>query len=238
MKNEEILLPYFKELKRLKDNNEFIIDKTGAKTVEIINCNIKGLNPEQWYLEFPGRKSPIKYIEKEMKWYNSLSLNIKGYVDDIKIWQQVCDKDGNVNSNYGWCIYSKDNYQQYNNSLLELIKNKDSRRACMIYNRPSMWQDYKNNGMNEFICTFATQQFIRNNKLIYIIYQRSADSIFGALFIDFAWHCEVYMKLYNDLKKNYKDLQIGQIDFNFGSLHVYERHFEMLDKICTYEVEK
>ena len=236
MTNEEILLPYFKKLKKLKDNNEFIIDKTGVKIVEIINCNIKGLNPQQWYLEFNGRKSPVKYIKKEIEWYNSMSLNIKGYVDDVEIWKKVSSKDGFINSNYGWCIYSKDNYKQYDNSLLELIKNQDSRRACMIYNRPSMWEDYKKDGMNEFICTFSTQQFIRNNKLIYIIYQRSADAIFGALFVDFAWHCEVYIKLYNNLKKHYNNLEIGQIDFNCGSLHIYERHFEMLDKICETKI--
>ena len=162
---------------------------------------------------------------------NGLSTGIT----EIKL-KDMLSKDGFINSNYGWCIYSKDNYKQYDNSLLELIKNQDSRRACMIYNRPSMWEDYKKDGMNEFICTFSTQQFIRNNKLIYIIYQRSADAIFGALFVDFAWHCEVYIKLYNNLKKHYNNLEIGQIDFNCGSLHIYERHFEMLDKICETKI--
>ena len=236
MKNEEIILPYFKELKRKKDNSEFKIDKTGVKTVEIRNCHIDGLNPLQPILEFPGRKTPENYVKKESNWYNSCSLNINGYVDDIKIWKQVSDNDGFVNSNYGWCIYSKENYKQYNHVLKELINNSCSRRASMIYNRPSMWIEYNQDGMNEFMCTYAVQYDITDNELNTIVYMRSNDSQYG-FFNDLAWQCEVYMKLYNDLKKYYKDLQIGVIDWNSGSWHIYERHFEMLDKICTYEVK-
>ena len=110
MTNEEILMPFFKQLYNKCINNDFVQDKSGVKIAEIWDCHIQGLNPMQSILEFNGRKSPIDYINKESKWYNSCSLNIKGYVDDVKIWQQVCDKDGFVNSNYGWCIYSKENY--------------------------------------------------------------------------------------------------------------------------------
>lgn len=235
-KNEDILISVFKELYQKFLNNNFTIDKTGAKTLALVDYSIRKLNPLQPILEFNGRKTPIDYIVKESRWYNSCSLNIKGYVDDVKIWNLVCDKDGYINSNYGWCIYSKENYKQYNHVLEELLKNKDSRRATMIYTRPSMWVDYNQDGMSDFMCTWGTHQIIDNNKLIYIVNQRSSDLIFG-FFNDFAHHCEVYKKLYNDLKQKYKDLEIGWISFNFGSLHIYERHFDMLKKIVGVENE-
>lgn len=228
--NEEILLPVYQQLKDKLDNNDFCIDKSGVKTVELINCNIKGLNPEQKILEFNGRKTPLKYVEKESRWYNSQDLNIKGWVDDVEIWKQVCDKHGYVNSNYGWCIYSAENHKQYLNSLESLINNKDTRQAMMIYTRPSMHYDSKRDSMSDFICTPYTHQFIRNDKLKYIVYQRSCDMIFG-LFNDLAWHQEVYMKLYNDLLSHYPNLKVGDIDINLGSAHIYERHFSMLEKI-------
>lgn len=231
MTNEEILLPYFKELKRKKDIGDFKIDKTGVKTVDIRNFHVEGLNPLQPILKFNGRETPTKYVEKESKWYNSTNLNIKGYVDDVKIWKQICDEDGFVNSNYGWCIYSKENFKQYKHVLKELINNSASRRAAMIYIRPSMWIEYNQDGMNEFMCTYSVQYDITHNKLNAVVFMRSNDCQYG-WFNDFAWQCEVYMKLYNDLKKVYKDLEIGVIDWNAGSWHLYERHFEMLDKIC------
>lgn len=230
MTNEEILMPFFKQLYNKVINNDFKIDKTGVKTVDIRNCHINGLNPLQPFLKFNGRETSKSYVEKESKWYNSCSLNIKGYVDDIKIWKQVCDKDGFVNSNYGWCIYSKENYKQYDHVLRELISNSSSRRAAMIYNRPSMWVDYNQDGMNEFMCTYAVQYDITNKKLNAIVYMRSNDAIFG-YYNDLAFQCEVYQKLYKDLLKKYPDLEIGVIDWNAASFHVYERHFDMLKKI-------
>jgi len=100
----------------------------------------------------------------------------------------------------------------------------------MIYTRPSMHYDYNRDGMSDFICTNTTQQFIRNNKLIYRVDQRSMDMVFG-LFNDLAWHQTVYNRFYNDLKKEYPNLEKGYININIGSAHVYERHFGMLEKI-------
>jgi thymidylate synthase len=233
MTNEQIMLPYFKILYDKIINEDFVIDKTGSKVVEIIGCKIDKLNPLQPNLNFNEiRKTPEKYVDKELKWYLSQSLSIINYVDDIKIWNDVCTKDDKkeINSNYGWCIFSQENYNQYDFCLNELINNKESRRACMIYTRPSMTIEYNRNGMSDFICTFNTQQFIRNNKFIYIVNMRSNDFKSG-FFSDFPWHCFVYNKLFNDLKNKYIDLQIGTIIWEANSFHVYERDFIMIQKI-------
>lgn len=232
MSNEDILRPIYKELNDKVKRQDFVTDKSGVKTVEIMDANVKGLDPEQLVLNFPGRKTPVEYVEKESRWYNSQSLNINDGVGDVKIWQQVADKDGFINSNYGWCIYSPENHKQFLSSLRELQKNPCSRRAVMIYNRPSMQFEYNRDGMSDFICTFSTQQFIRDNKLTYIVNQRSQDMIFG-LFNDLAWHQEVYNKFYEELRKTYSDLQKGAINLNIASAHVYERHFPMLEKMVT-----
>ena len=235
MKNEDRFMELFYLLYEKYKKNKFTIDKTGVKTLAIVDYKLTKLDPFQPFLKFNGRETPKAYVEKESKWYNSCSLSISGYVDDVKIWQQVCDKDGFVNSNYGWCIYSKENYKQYNHALNELLNNKDSRRAVMIYTRPSMWLEYKLDGMSDFMCTWGTHILINDdNEMIYIVNQRSGDLITGVM-NDFAWHCEVYQKLYKDLLKLYKDLKIGYITFNFGSVHIYERHFDMLKKIVGAE---
>jgi len=201
MNNEIILKKIINKFYKKIKNKDFIIDKSNVKCVEILTEKIL-LNPNQPIINFNIKKTNEEYCKKELNWYLSKSLSIKKYVDDIKIWNEVCTKDKNklINSNYGWCIFSQDNYNQYKNCLKELLININSRRAMMIYTRPSMWKDYNKNGMSDFICTNCIQCFIRNNKLIYVIEQRSCDFIFG-FFNDFYWHCYVYNKLLIELRE-------------------------------------
>lgn len=236
--NEKVLLKVYKELYDLLKQEKFVADKAdgkskdvvGTKCVEIINCNIKGLDPTQPLLDFGPRKTPEKYCKKELDWYLSEDLNIKGHVDDVKIWTQVCDKDGFINSNYGNLVFGKENFKQYQHALDELVAHPDSRRALIIFTRPSIWLEYNADGMSDFICTISAQVFIRDGKLYYINTMRSNDSILG-FGSDYFFACYVYNRLYNDLKVHYPDLQIGTIDWNAGSFHLYEAHFELLEKI-------
>lgn len=228
--NEYHLLKIFKKLNNKIINNDFVIDKSGVKLVELISIKINNLNPLQPILNFNIKKTNEEYCKKELNWYLSENLNIKGYVDDIKIWQNVADKNGNINSNYGWCCFSNDNYNQYKNCLNTLIRQKESRQAIMIYNRPSIHYDWNKNGASDFICCLQNQFLIRNNKLISIVQFRSQDAIFG-FFNDFYFKCYIYNKLYNDLKCIYPKLKIGNIIWIVNSFHIYERHFDLLKKI-------
>jgi thymidylate synthase len=202
-------------------NNQFVTDKTGVKTVEIMNAS------------FIADEDAIfgtlnhDYIERELQWYKSLSRN----VNDIpggppEIWKRVATPDGYINSNYGWCIWSDANYNQYTNVLDELRSNPDSRRATMIYTRPTMHMDYKLNGMSDFMCTNTVQYLVRDNKLHSLVYMRSNDAVFGYK-NDYACQKHVVDSLAKEL-----NIEPGNIHWNVASLHVYERHFDLIkDKI-------
>jgi thymidylate synthase len=223
-------------LKRLRDNvinKNFVIDKSGVKTVEILGARIV-LNPNQKYMEFNGRKSPKKYIEAELDWYDSQDLHVGKIAKIAKIWDQVSDKDGFINSNYGHLIYSEENGNQYLEVMNKLITNPDSRQALMVYNRPSIHKDAVDRGRSDFICTLGHQFVIRNNQLQSIVNMRSNDAIFG-FFNDFAWFATVHQRLLADLQKSkYPDLEMGKLIHIANSFHVYERHFDMLEKM-THE---
>jgi thymidylate synthase len=227
--NEEKLLPVIKIFQNKIRNSEFVIDKSGVKCVEIINAAIL-LDPHQPVLNFTYRKTPLEYVRAELAWYDSQDLRIERIAPHAKMWEKVSDKDGYVNSNYGWMIYSSENFNQFENCARELETNPDSRRAVMIYQRPSMWAEYLENGKSDFVCTDGTQLFIRENKLVYIVKQRSCDFIFG-FFNDFYWHCEVHKRMLERLRLTYSDLTFGVLVYDAFSLHVYERHFELIEKI-------
>ena len=232
--NEHEIMPYFYQLYDKIIAEDFVIDKTGAKQVELLGVQLE-LDPLQSVLKFGNAKqTSIKYAKKEIEWYDSQDLHVDEIAPHAKLWDSVCSKHMKVNSNYGWAIYSEENYFQFEHCIDELLKNKNSRRAEMIYQRPSMWRDYKKDGMNDFICTDGVQLFIRNNKLIYVIKQRSCDFIYG-FFNDFYWHCTVYSRAIKALKSY--NLDVGKIAYFIFSLHVYEKHFKLLENIVKNKLE-
>jgi thymidylate synthase len=80
------------------------------------------------------------------------------------------------------------------------------------------------------MCTCYTHQFVRNKKLVYIVYQRSCDAIFGFR-NDLAWHQYVANKLVKDLRDNNIDVDFyPEIIFSCGSIHIYERHFKFIEQ--------
>jgi thymidylate synthase len=211
------------DLRILFRTGKFEVDRTGCRTVELINAVFDATEPT-----ILGEVNE-EYVQRELIWYQSQSLNVNDIPGPTpKIWQSVADTCGHINSNYGWCIWSADNHNQYNSALSELLKNKSSRRAIMIYTRPSMQVDFNKNGMQDFMCTNSVGLFIRGDFLYYVVDQRSCDAWAGYR-NDCAWHRYVYDMLFNDLKPSYPDLQTYPVIFKVGSLHVYERQFYLLD---------
>jgi len=109
------------------------------------------------------------YIKAELEWYKSCSLNVydlKLYYGMVpKIWLDVSDPEGYINSNYGWCIYSNANGNQYNAVRDHLWNNPDSRHATMYYTRPTMHLCASLNGMRDHMCTYAVSYHRIDNRV-------------------------------------------------------------------------
>lgn len=215
------------ELKRLYKEGIFREGKYG-KTVEIQNAHF--LADKDWIIREPN----YDYAKREIEWYESQSLYVKDIPGDTpKIWQTCADKDGKINSNYGWCIFSDENGSQYDHCLNRLLDDHHTREACMIYTRPSMQVDCNNNGMHDFMCTYSTQVFLNpinefGYDLDYTVFMRSNDAVYGFC-NDIIWAKHVRDKLVADLNKCGLTVFPGKIIWNAGSLHVYERHFKYLE---------
>lgn len=204
------------------DRENFVIDKTGAKVLEVMGTSF--LIEEDRADKVIFGEPNFDYIDRELKWYESQSLFVKDIPGKVPaIWEAVADNKGRINSNYGYLIWSPDNYSQYANTLEELKKNPFSRRAIMIYTRPIMHYDYNRKGMSDFICTNTVQYMIRGEHLHAVVNMRSNDAIFGFR-NDYHWQRHVLGKLAAEL-----GVAVGDIIWQTGSLHVYERHFYLVD---------
>lgn len=208
---------YFKnELK----NENFIIDRTGSKTIEMLGASF--IADEDAIFGEVNQD----YVNAEIKWYNSMSTNINDIEygnEPPQAWKYAANKHGEINSNYGYLIFHQKFYEQYVQVCVELLKNPDSRRANMIYTRPSIWEEYYDNGKNDFICTNAVCYYIRDKKLHCVVQMRSND-IWAGYRNDRAWQQYVLNKLADDL-----DVEVGNIYWQVQNLHCYEKDFYLID---------
>jgi len=191
--------------------------KSGA-TVEILGASFVADEPA--IFGTPDQD----YIKREISWYNSQSRTVNDFPGDAPtIWKQISGKNGMINSNYGWCIYSPNNCSQYSKVIQELKSNPLSRRAIMIYNRPTMHRDYNVEGMQDFICTNAVSYYIRNNQLHSVVQMRSNDAVYGYK-NDYAWQKHVQELVAAEL-----DIEPGTLYWQVQNLHVYERHYHLIE---------
>jgi thymidylate synthase len=229
-----MIIPSVKDIREffvgeLKDE-AYTIDKTGAKTIEMIGASF--IADESSIFGTPN----TDYISQEMLWYTSMSTNIKDiygeHRDPPSAWQYAANQFGEINSNYGLLIYSEKYYSQFERVCDELFENPDGRRATMIYNRPSIWVEYNENGKSDFICTNAVTYYIRDNLLHAVVQMRSNDVVYGYK-NDWAWQNRVMHDIVHDLNfsNGNEDLEVGKMVWQVQNLHVYERHFDLVKNI-------
>lgn len=204
------------------------------------------------------RKPKQPYQQNELEWFITQSRNIEdlksiaGFIP--KIWEEIAEKDGTVNSNYGWCCLSKENGSQFWNAMKHLELDKHSRRAIMIYNRPTMHNDWINNRGNynlrwqyktpdaykglrgDFMCCQNNHFLIRDNKLEMTVHMRSLDAVFGYN-ADYIWFDWIFNKAVQYLKKTYPELERGNMVIYADSVHVYERHFKDLERAAMFDYQ-
>lgn len=215
----EAVREYFKT--ELAKGN-FTEDRNGGKTIEMLGASFIADEPSIF------GKPNQEYIDAEIEWYESQSTNIsdiypEGDKEPPKAWQMTANVHGEINSNYGYLIWSEKFYNQYEQVLEELRCNRDSRRASMIYTRPSIWNDFNEHGKNDFICTNSVTYYIRDDKLHCVVQMRSNDVVFGYK-NDYAWQEHILCALAEELGVE----NDGDIHWQVQNLHVYDRHFDLI----------
>ena len=202
---------------------EFVVDKTGCKMLEIVGATFVADEPAifgtvNW-----------DYVQREIDWYISQSLSVNDFPGGApEVWKAVAGEDGLITSNYGWVNWHRDNYFQYNHALEELKKNPYSRRAVVIHTRPRIWLEYNDRGRGDFMCTNAVQYLIRDGKLHVLVQMRSNDVVFGYK-NDRAWAEYMQRYMIRDLNTCQDAVvEAGDIYWHASSLHVYEKHFHLV----------
>lgn len=224
--NEEVV---FRKIYRDVVSRGTFVSPRGQRVLEIENYTYE-LPAFVKFQSFESRKLNIQYIKDELLWYirgDKFDLSI---TEKAKIWQQIVNSDMSINSNYGQYIFS--GVKQFDNVVKTLSDDRDSRRgSMMILQEAHLVSDTK-----DVPCTYALNFRIRDNNLNMSVHMRSQDAIYG-MGNDAPAFSFIHEMMLNALRRSYPDLMCGTYFHCADSFHVYERHFQMLEKLSGLNVQ-
>lgn len=224
---------YSKILKDISINPEYVSAPRGLLIKEITNAAITINDPAHCLYKNNRRGSQLKYIAAELVWYFT-GRNDIGFISKFaKFWEHLDNGNGTVNSAYGNLIFTESNdhnISQYVWAIHSLIRDKDSRQAILHFNKPShQWF-----GNKDFVCTLNGIFQIRDNYLNFTVDMRSNDLILGTP-TDVAFFCLLQIQAYHHLKKYYPDLKLGTYTHIMHSMHIYEKHFKLIEDMLAHD---
>ena len=189
-----------------------------AGTKAIFNESFSLLYPEDKIITTPERKFNLDYADFEWDWYLKGDRDAKEIGDRAKIWKQMMvPGTTNVVSNYGY-------FWNYNDQLKRVINelktNPETRKAIIVHYLLHELEMYK----YDTPCNVALNFYIRNEQLHLTIFARSIDLWFGFGNDQYCF-AKLMEKVSNELK-----ISIGQMHWMITNLHIYPRHYNLLEK--------
>ena len=201
------------------------VDARGSKQKELTFYKRVIEDPTDILISYPDRKFNPEYAITEWFWYLSQHKSTENIGKMAKIWDIIKDDNGECESNYGEYLIPTG---QWHWVINELVNDPDSRRATIAINQPY----HKNKNEKDIPCTQYLQFFIRDGMLDMGVYMRSNDVVFG--FCNDVFTFSLFHQLMcNDLKSimGSESLSLGEYHHHAGSMHIYERHYDMVKKI-------
>lgn len=209
------------------------VDVRGSKTRDIRDLAVElHMGEAPVITNFTARKMNLTYAKQEMLWY----LRADKYDDSIEqyatMWKKLKQPGGFYYSNYGQYLFFGGESSQFMYVVETLLRDPNSRRASMVLlNREHLFSEN-----TDLVCTYAINFHISGGALHMTVMMRSNDVIYGFTNDAFCFSC-LYELMYGVLKRHLPSLQRGICTHFTNSMHVYERHFDMIERIVDDGVD-
>lgn len=204
----------------------------GQPCRDLMNGQIILFTHESPCTSFEARKFNLEYAKQELKWY----IQADPYADWIEeyatAWKKLKQpRSGMFFSNYGQYLFDKhiggeEGKTQFQYVVETLLQDPDSRRATMVLLQPH----HLFHSNVDTVCTYAIQFSIYENELHMTVMMRSNDAIWGLSNDAFCFWC-IYQMVYALLQEVNPRLKRGLYTHIANSLHIYERHYAMVDNM-------
>jgi len=224
---------YLDLLQHVFTNPDFESSPRGQKIKEKLGVTFRINNPRHRLPTVVGRDFSTSYMVAELLWYLSGNNRTEWISRYSSFWKNISDDGETANSAYGARLFfpnekiANGRFAQYDYVIDELKKDRDSRRAVMHIRVPSDSLDAK----LDMPCTLSLQFFIRDEKMHMVTSMRSSDLIFGI-----AYDIPAFT-LFQEMLANEFGIEVGTYTHTSNSLHIYERHFGMVENILEYADE-
>lgn len=220
---------YLDLLQHILDNGTDKTDRTGTGTRSVFGYQLR-YDLSKGFPLVTTKKVHLKSIIYELLWFLKGETNIKYLKDNgVSIWDEWADEKGDLGPVYGaqwrsWHGADGKVVDQITEVIDQIKKNPDSRRLIV-----SAWNVAEIPNMALAPCHALFQFYVADGKLSLQLYQRSADVFLGVPF-NIASYALLLMMV-----AQVCDLEVGDYVHSFGDVHIYNNHFEQVNRQLSRE---
>ncbi|EGL13302.1 MULTISPECIES: thymidylate synthase [Paenibacillus] len=220
---------YLELLKDIKENGTRKEDRTGTGTISVFGRQMR-MNLAEGFPLLTTKKLHMRSIIHELLWFLKGETNIHYLHDNgVTIWDEWADEDGNLGRVYGaqwrtWQAPDGRTIDQITRVIDQIKTNPDSRRHLV-----SAWNVAEVDEMALPPCHYAFQFYVADGKLSCMFQMRSVDTFLGLPF-----NLASYALLTHMVAQQC-DLEVGDLVWTGGDVHIYLNHLEQVEKQLARE---
>jgi thymidylate synthase len=216
-------------LQHILDNGVSKGDRTQTGTISIFGCQMR-IDLSKGFPLLTTKKVHLKSIIYELLWFLKGETNIQYLKENgVKIWDEWADENGELGPVYGsqwrsWQAPDGRTIDQITELIEQIRKNPDSRRLIV-----SAWNPAVVDQQALPPCHYSFQFYVVNNKLSCLFNMRSTDVFLGLPF-NIASYALLTMMI-----ANVCDLELGELIYSGGDVHIYNNLLEQVNLQLTRE---
>lgn len=213
----------------LRSTAQYTASPRGMKVKETLGVSFTIKDPRRRWIYNSARGFKHQYAIAEALWYLTGNDSTEWISYYAPFWRDISDDGATANSAYGARIFkphrriADGRFSQWDWAKSELQRDPDSRRAIIHIKSPIDSID----AFKDVPCTLALQFLIRDEALHLVVNMRSSDLILGIA------NDVPAFTILQELMALELGVKLGEYIHISNSLHVYERHWDMLDQICS-----
>ncbi|WP_274362272.1 thymidylate synthase [Paenibacillus thermotolerans] len=216
----------------LKDVLEHGVDKsdrTGTGTRSVFGRQLR-FDLSEGFPLVTTKKVHLKSIIHELLWFLSGDTNIRYLKENgVSIWDEWADENGDLGAVYGsqwrsWPAGDGSTIDQVAKVVESIKRNPDSRRHLV-----TAWNVAEVDRMALPPCHFVYQFYVADGRLSCMFTMRSVDTFLGLPF-----NIASYALLTHMIAQQC-DLEVGELIWSGGDVHIYSNHMEQVKLQLTRE---
>lgn len=220
------------------NNPEHTCSPRGSTIREALAVQLVLEDPTKRLINNPARDSNYGFAVGEFLWYWAARNDLQTMLYYNKRMGSFSDDGITLNSAYGHRLKSPVDMtvlSQWELAIETLVKDPDSRRAVMTIYSP--WDMHRAvvDGSKDVPCTLSLQFFIRDEQLHLHVVMRSNDVMWGLTYDLFSFTLFQECMLLALQERGYRFLRLGRYFHTAGSMHIYDRHFELAERVAKWE---